>query len=60
MMRKMNKRVYGVMLAAMMAAAVSVTACGGQKSTGETMSVQTEPHDDSRVSEMPVPSSGAD
>ena len=45
MMRKMNKRVYGVMLAAMMAAAVSVTACGGQKSTGKTMSVQTEPHD---------------
>ena len=60
MMRKMNKRVYGVMLAAMLAAAVSVTACGGQKSAGETMSVQTEPHDDSRVSEMPVPSSGAD
>ena len=60
MMRKMNKRVYGVMLAAMMAASVSVTACGGQKSTGETMSVQTESHDDSRVSEMPVPSSGAD
>lgn len=60
MMRKMNKRVYGVMMAAMMAAAVSVTACGGQKSTGETMTVQTEPHDDSRVSEMPVPSSGAD
>ena len=47
-------------MAAMMAAAVSVTACGGQKSTGETMTVQTEPHDDSRVSEMPVPSSGAD
>lgn len=60
MMRKMNKRVYGVMLAAMLAASVSVTACGGQKSTGETMSVQTESHDDSRVSEMPVPSSGAD
>lgn len=60
MMRKMNKRVYGAMMAAMMAAAVSVTACGGQKSTGETMSVQTEPHDDSRVSEMPVPPSGAD
>lgn len=60
MMRKMNKRVYGVMMAAMMAAAVSVTACGGQKSTGETMTVQTQPHDDSKVSEMPVPSSGAD
>lgn len=60
MMRKMNKRVCGVMMAAMMAAAVSVTACGGQKSTGETMTVQTQPHDDSKVSEMPVPSSGAD
>lgn len=60
MMRKMNKRVYGVMMAAMMAATVSVTACGGQKSTGETMTVQTQPHDDSKVSEMPVPSSGAD
>ena len=59
-MRKMNKRVYGVMMAAMMAATVSVTACGGQKSTGETMTVQTQPHDDSKVSEMPVPSSGAD
>ena len=35
MMRKMNKRVCGVMLAAMMATAVSVTACGGQGSTGE-------------------------
>ncbi len=60
MMRKMNKRVYGVMMAAMMAATVSVTACGGQKSTGETMTVQTQPHDDSKVSEMPVPSSEAD
>lgn len=60
MMRKMNKGVYGVMMAAMMAAAVSVTACGGQKSTGETMTVQTQPHDDSKVSEMPVPSSGED
>lgn len=60
MIRKMNKRVCGVMLVAMMAAAVSVTACGGQKSIGETMSVQTEPHDDSRVSEMPVSSSGED
>ena len=60
MLRKMNKRVCGVMLAAMMAAAVSVTACGGQKSTGETMTVQTQPHDDSKVSEMPVPSSVAD
>ncbi len=47
-------------MAAMMAASVSVTACGGQKSTGETMTVQTQPHDDSKVSEMPVPSSGAD
>ena len=60
MMRKMNKRVYGVMMAAMMAASVSVTACGGQGSTGETITVQTQPHDDSKVSEMPVPSSGAD
>lgn len=60
MMRKMNKRVYGVMMAAMMAAAVSVTACGGQGSTGETMTVQTQPHDNSKVSEMPVPSSVAD
>ena len=60
MRRKMNKRVYGVMMAAMMAATVSVTACGGQKSTGETMTVQTQPHDDSKVSEMPVPSSEAD
>ena len=40
MLRKMNKRVCGVMLAAMMAAAVSVTACGGQGSTGETVTVQ--------------------
>ena len=40
MRRKMNKRVCGVMLAAMMAAAVSVTACGGQGSTGETVTVQ--------------------
>ena len=60
MMRKMNKNVYGIMMAAMMAASVSVTACGGQKSTGETMTVQTQPHDDSKVSEMPVPSSVAD
>lgn len=60
MMRKMNKNVYGIMMAAMMAASVSVTACGGQKSTGETMTVQTQPHDDSKVSEMPVTSSGAD
>ena len=37
MMRKMNKNVYGIMMATMMAASVSVTACGGQKSTGETM-----------------------
>ena len=40
MLRKMNKRVCGVMLAAMMTAAVSVTACGGQGSTGETVTVQ--------------------
>ena len=40
MLRKMNNRVCGVMLAAMMAAAVSVTACGGQGSTGETVTVQ--------------------
>ena len=60
MMRKMNKNVYGIMMAAMMAASVSVTACGGQKSTGETMTVQTQPHDDSKVSEMPVSSSVAD
>ena len=40
MLRKMNKRVCGVMLAAMMVAAVSVTACGGQGSTGETVTVQ--------------------
>lgn len=60
MMRKMNKNVYGIMMAAMMAVSVSVTACGGQGSTGETMTVQTQPHDDSKVSEMPVPSSGAD
>lgn len=59
MMRKMNKRVCGVMLAAMMAAAVSVTACGGQGNTGETVTVQTQPHDDSKVSEMPVPLDGA-
>ncbi len=37
MMRKMNKRVYGVMLAAMMAASVSVTACGGQGKHWKTM-----------------------
>lgn len=59
MMREMNKRVYGVMMAAMMAAAVSVTACGGQDSTRENMTVQTQPHDDSKVSEMPVPLSMA-
>ena len=59
MIRKMNKRVCGVMLAAMMAAAVSVTACGGQGSTGETVTVQTQSHDDSKVSEMPVPLDGA-
>ncbi len=58
-MRKRNKNVYGVVFAAMMAAA-SMTACGGQKTTGETMAVQTEPYDASRVSEMPVPSSEAD
>lgn len=61
MMRKMNKNVYGIMMAAMMAASgFLVTACGGQKSTGETMTVQTQPHDDSKVSEMPVSSSVAD
>ncbi len=59
MMRKMNKNVYGVIFAAMMAAA-SMTACGGQKIANETMAVQTEPHDASKVSEMPDPSSGAD
>ena len=59
MMRKMNKHVYGVIFAAMMAAA-SMTACGGQKTTGGTMAVQTEAHDASKVSEMPVPSSMAD
>ena len=60
MMRKMNRNVYGVMLAAMMAAAVSVTACGGQGSSSETMAVQTQPHDNSRVSEMPVLSTDTD
>lgn len=59
MKRKMNKNVYGVMMAAMMAAAVTVTACGGQKNTGETMTVQTQPHDDFKVSEMPAPQDGA-
>ena len=58
MKRKMNKNVYGVMMAAMMAAAVTVTACGGQKNTGETMTVQTQPHDDSKVSEMSAPLNG--
>ena len=40
MLRKMNNRVCGVMLAAMMAAAVSATACGGQGSTGKTVTAQ--------------------
>ena len=59
MIRKMNKRVCGVMLAVMMAAVVSVTACGGQGSTGETVTVQTQSHDNSKVSEIPVPLDGA-
>lgn len=40
MLRKMNNRVCGVMLATMMAAAVSATACGGQGSTGKTVTAQ--------------------
>ncbi len=53
---KKRKSVYGMMIAALMSAAVSATACGGQKSSSETMMVQTQPHDDSRISDMSVSS----
>lgn len=52
MMRKKHKTMYGLVLAAMIVTAASVTACGGQSGEEGTVSVQTEPHDDAKLSEM--------
>lgn len=52
MMRKKNKTIYGLALAAMIAVTASVTACVGQGGEEGTVSVQTEPHDDTKLSEM--------
>lgn len=53
MMTKKNRNVHGAFFAVMMAGAF-LTACGGQKTVGETMTVQTEQHEASNVSSAPT------